>query len=229
MKRLAPTSIQTPPKLYRQSQLKKRKPKRYVSKPGVVSVGRQAFPPILRNTLVYTELVSIPLSALGIGLYQFRANGMYDPNYTSTGNQPMFFDELCGVYNHYVVLSAKCTIQQYTQNDFACSYTLWVDDDTTVAGGPATSRARTDAVSMICNTNNQTSPELSVWYNAKKMFGGDPTSGDQQQGTSGSDPSELAFFDIHVLGDTIASPTIKVMVTIEYNCQWSEWKTNGGS
>lgn len=43
--------------------------------------------------------------------YVFSANGLYDPDITSTGHQPMGFDQLMTFFQHYTVLNAQISIQ----------------------------------------------------------------------------------------------------------------------
>lgn len=53
-----------------------------------------------------TILLNPKPDALGVtasNTYQFSANGMYDPDITSTGHQPMYFDNYASVYQRYHV------------------------------------------------------------------------------------------------------------------------------
>ncbi len=45
-----------------------------------------------------------------VASYVFAANGLFDPDITSTGHQPMGFDQLMLSYNHYCVLSSKIIV-----------------------------------------------------------------------------------------------------------------------
>jgi hypothetical protein len=42
--------------------------------------------------------------------YIFSANGMYDPDITSTGHQPMGYDQMVVFYQHYCVTASKITV-----------------------------------------------------------------------------------------------------------------------
>ena len=41
----------------------------------------------------------------------FRANSLYDPDYTGTGHQPHGTDEMGLFFNHYTVISSKITVK----------------------------------------------------------------------------------------------------------------------
>ena len=34
-----------------------------------------------------------------------------DPNHTGVGHQPLYFDQLMTIYNHYIVIGAKITVK----------------------------------------------------------------------------------------------------------------------
>lgn len=50
------------------------------------------------------------LTTLNGAIYQFRANSVYDPDYTGIGHQPMYFDNFASLYTKYRVLSSKITV-----------------------------------------------------------------------------------------------------------------------
>lgn len=62
-----------------------------------------------RAKLRYYDVVTLSTGAGSAGTYVYAANGLYDPDITSTGHQPMPFDQLMLSFNHYVVLRATCT------------------------------------------------------------------------------------------------------------------------
>lgn len=65
--------------------------------------------------------------------YVFSANGLYDPNITGIGHQPIGFDQLMTMYNHYTVIGAKITLTVKNQDT---SSLQWVG--VAVTASPAT-------------------------------------------------------------------------------------------
>lgn len=64
--------------------------------------------------LPYSELISLSEDAAGYGSYTWLANSLYDPNFTGTGHQPRYYDELVGPvaltpYNAYTVIGCWYT------------------------------------------------------------------------------------------------------------------------
>jgi hypothetical protein len=69
------------------------------------------FPARKRATLTYHTNIDLFCGASGtVGNYIFVANGLYDPDYSGTGHQPMGFDQMMVFYYHYTVLRAKITV-----------------------------------------------------------------------------------------------------------------------
>ena len=60
---------------------------------------------------VYIDASSPTVATNGIAYNTFRANGCHDPNMTGVGHQPRGWDQHKDLYNEYVVLGSKITIQ----------------------------------------------------------------------------------------------------------------------
>lgn len=69
----------------------------------------------LVTTLRYSTNISLDpkpenLGSTGSNVWQFSANGCYDPDTTGLGHQPMYFDNYSAVYNQYRVLKSEITV-----------------------------------------------------------------------------------------------------------------------
>lgn len=81
---------------------------RYRKRPLELRIAPTPFPESKRVWHRYVEDVTLPGStAPGLtDYYSFRLNSVYDPNYTGTGHQPLFHDEMAAKYTTYTVISA---------------------------------------------------------------------------------------------------------------------------
>lgn len=68
------------------------------------------FPRQFMTKLVYNQVIDFN-GATQFQNHVFRANSVYDPDYTGVGNQPMWFDEFAQLYQRYTVYASKiqCT------------------------------------------------------------------------------------------------------------------------
>lgn len=172
----------------------------------------------------YCEQIGLT-SASGVpAYYKFSCNGLYDPNVTATGHQPMYFDQFSGLYYHYVVLASRIKILCYTGPTVPYLVNLFIDD---VGGAPA----QTDPVGVFENSLAQRPKiateylpvELMASWDAKKYFGPDPLDNNSLAGTGLGNPVEQSYFTICVKTvDGITSATARVVVEIEYTAIWKE-------
>jgi len=61
-------------------------------------------------TFKYSSRVSISGAAATVSSYAFRLNGLFDPDFTGAGSQPMYYDQFSALYSKYRVLGARWSI-----------------------------------------------------------------------------------------------------------------------
>lgn len=65
-----------------------------------------------KGLLYYETNLSLTPLVTGAAVgYVFTANGLYDPNITATGHQPMGFDQLMAFFEQYHVVSSTITVR----------------------------------------------------------------------------------------------------------------------
>lgn len=92
------------------------------------------FPPRFKKKLFYCENGIGSTSSAGLcTTYFFSANGMFDPNVTGTGHQPMGFDQMMLMYEQYSVTSAKISVTfvNASASNILDSVGLYLSPDTT--------------------------------------------------------------------------------------------------
>lgn len=76
----------------------------------------EIFRPITTK-LVYTDTILLTSTGgVAFNTYTFRANSVYDPDWTGGGHQPTRFDQLAAIYARYEVLKSKIRVQ-FTTGD----------------------------------------------------------------------------------------------------------------
>lgn len=164
---------------------------------------------------------------------RYRANGMYDPDQTGAGAQPLYFDQLATIYNHYTVVASKITVastplSQTTED--AYQVVLWINDDFTKTPNFNSVLEQQGSQSRLCNAQNPGTTYMSTSWSLWNRFRG--RTGDSRfTGNSGADPSEQTGFEIIVraLDGGVSSVSVYHVVTIEYTAVWTELKDIAGS
>jgi len=91
-----------------------------------------------RRKLMYheEELAFTSTSGVPSG-YVFSANGLFDPNITGTGHQPVGFDQLMQYYEQYTVVASKATVDLLNSNTTAISRcVLYLSPDAAILTDP---------------------------------------------------------------------------------------------
>lgn len=97
---------------------KKYNKKKYTKKRQTLSI--QKGPTFSAQQMVklnYVETISLNPATGLVADYVFSANGMYDPNITGTGHQPLGFDQWMTFYDHYTVIGAKISATWHSAGD----------------------------------------------------------------------------------------------------------------
>lgn len=180
----------------------------------------------------YRELVQLTTAAGGMGRYTFSANGMYDPNITGTGHQPMYFDQLSGLYNHYVVIGSKIKVRlvPYNQSQPALQFALFLNDDTTLTPTTVDGVAeQTKAVSRLYPATQAYPASVTCKFSARKVFGPSIMANTALQGSNSANPAEQQFFDLVYSVPTATGMSWWAECEIDYIAIWSERKDVGQS
>lgn len=174
--------------------------------------------------LKYCDQYLITATAGSMANYEWRANSIYDPDYTSPGgHQPMFRDVYAGLYNKYRVLSSKITIKAVPFPSESHCCVLYLDDST---GLPATLSAvreqnmtKSEAIVQPQGKNNT----ISIVYSAKKVFGKD--NDDETLASIGTNPANQQLFSIACQNlNSSVGTNCQLVVQIEYWIQFSDLK-----
>lgn len=181
-------------------------------------------------TLTYDDIVQVSYTA-GSGNFVFSTNGMYDPNITGIGHQPLYFDQLGAIYNHYTVLSSNIEVQPMgstVSKDY--HMTLHVDDNGVDAGsGPATVASRPGAKSISFNPAVSTPATTRMSWSAAQQFGPNVQNNQLFRGNPGTNPTEQAYYFITISDLGLSTSTIPMRVKITFRSVWTELRTIAGS
>lgn len=190
---------------------------------------KTGFPKELRMKHRYCETFNFAGTAGAINNQQFSCNGLYDPNVTGVGHQPMYFDQLAAIYNHYTVLSSKITISAVIADTVINPVHLvcYINDDTTVT--PATIQSRmeqsTARFTTVLPSGNGRAVITNRW-SATQNFGPGAVSDPNLQGNAAANPTEQQYYTISGQVADLASSwgITAVYVVIEYDTIWQELK-----
>lgn len=208
-----------------------RKPRNFTSVP--VGLG---FPKRMTMTCRYAETGTITTGGSGsTSTINYRANGLFDPNQTGGGHQPMYFDQMMSVYNHYICIGSKATITWAQLPDGAglrppVTVGVFLNDDTTVTPSLNGILENSAAVIRTMTQNTGVTARTNCTFSAKKVFGGSVLAAEDLQGTVTTNPAEESIYTLFVdSGAALTACTVMYRIQIDYIAVFRELKDNTGS
>lgn len=190
----------------------------------------------LRKFVKMKYVVHESIGSPGVGaitVKEYRANGMYDPEFAVGGHQPYGFDQLMSQYNHFTVLKATFDVEnqnvQYADTMMLIP-ALTADSGTLAAAYAAGGingltelpiAGQTLALNTYGADTRGRQRRTRLRFDAAKFFGKkawDLIGEDRFQGDINADPPEQAFFGFALYNplNTALNHTYPITVTITY-------------
>lgn len=175
------------------------------------------------------ELTFSPSLISPLSTYVYRANSIFDPDFTGVGHQPLGHDEWSKFYNKYVVLGSKITIRSQTNNavNIPCIVGIQMSDASAVVA--ATSLALIEqGTAKWCFFSGTTNGRPAIcsqkysakrWHNVKNAKDAYGLLADM-----GSNPTDQTYFIVFgsAYDGLSAASQQYLTVTIEYIVELSD-------
>lgn len=203
----------------------RRRPKRLRRPRMPLATSNKPFPLIRFAKLRYYEEILINPTSGSVSAVGYRANGMYDPLHSTGGHQPMGFDQLMLLYDHFEVYGSKITASFLPNGDqYHCG--VYIDDDPTAPGGITQIMEQRGTNTKFMATT-ATRPTVAVKrYSQIKTYGKPARGSDSQKGSASADPTESTIFQVWAAGVGGADPgAVIVLIEVEYFAKFSELRT----
>lgn len=184
--------------------------------------------PTTMTTLAYPYLTTLTESSVSAGAYYtFGLNRLYDPDVTSTGQQPIGFDQMCALYNRFRVIKTDVRLIFTNVNSLTNSGTVG-HFETPASLFPSSSLAwqvqRMGQWNMLAPTSSCKTVEfnysVNMWDVAgvpKSVYMADLS----YTGTSTADPTSQLYTHTWARG-IVAIANVAVAIELRYHVEWSE-------
>jgi len=183
------------------------------------------FPAKKSCRLRYSTNCSFSSASGVVASYVFSANGLFDPDITGTGHQPMGFDQMMLSYNHYCVTDARirCTFKNTTGSTLqvACAVTpsatpSSVIDTILEFGGLQTTCLEVKGTSGAVQT-------IAAGVNIKSIQGNQfVLDNPNLQGSAAANPVEQTYFILYTWDSSGTTGTANCDVQIDFNATFTE-------
>jgi len=163
-------------------------------------------PKVFKTRLRYVSEVALDPTTTSV-VQVFRANDLYDPDYSAGGHQPRGFDELCQFYHRFTVIGSKINVKQVIMPGTALSTAepMYWGVNVTRTPTELSGLLQTDLIERtrsfkmggnFFNTTTQTQNK-SAKFSTKKHFASKAVVGDNAYyNTSSASPSNVGYYTL---------------------------------
>jgi len=185
------------------------------------------FPAKAVKRLRYSTNCQLASTAGAVTTQVYAMNGLFDPDITGTGHQPMGFDEMMLYFNHYCVMS--CRIQCIFKGISSTKLTVCIRQD-----GAATPITTIDRIVELggavydyleITTTAGATKRLDMSASVARLQGisrraltADPS----LQGTNAANPAELSYFHVAVWDAAAQTGSVNVDVVLDFLAVFTE-------
>jgi len=188
----------------------------------------------LRNSfqtkLRYSSEVSLDAAIGTPATWQFRANDLYDPDYSGVGHQPYGTDQLFAMYDHAVVTAARITVHCANTYTYPIWLALKVSDSVSYSSTVDKLLEQPFVRAQLkLNQSGSVSTPLNHSVDVAKFLGISRQgllSGPDYRCSASNSPAEVVYFQLYVEGQGSDNPTAVIAhVLIEFDAVFVEPKT----
>lgn len=174
----------------------------------------------------YADTTKLTSTSGVIAEHKLAANNVFDPLAAAGGHQPMGFDQMAGLYNHYVVLGSKlvCTFSDISGTSSIVVGAYLSDDLTTLYINHRTYKEAKRGQQKVI-VYNRSPTYIKCKYSAKKFHGvKDVKDNITTLGAAvNANPTETAVYHIYAATlDGISTSAVYCSYYIDYIVAYSE-------
>jgi len=177
------------------------------------------------TTLRYCDFFQLTSTTGGTVSNVFRANGIFDPDYTGGGHQPLFRDAWVGLYDYYTVLGSKITVEYQSRNATnGFIVALQGSDTPTLTSTVSTWMEQNNGVHTLLGNANTGSKTLTMTYSPDENLGAHMKDDQSSMVGTGSDPGSQQAYYFGILAateDAATTAIVTVAVQIEYTVKFA--------
>jgi len=188
----------------------------------------------VKGQLYYEPYVTRTASLGSMAIYNIAANDLYDPNRTSTGHQPIGFDQMMLMYEQFCVIRSHIKVTFINTGTDAARCSIILSPDTSAPPSVTAAMENGLLTSTIINGSGDNAGSnrmktLHLTCDIPKYFGksyqailADPL----QSGNISASPGEQVYFQV-VVWDPFSSSTdaeVAMDITVSYDTMYWEPK-----
>lgn len=196
-------------------------------------IGSTPFPHTLVTKLTYVCRFTLsPTAADTLTAKNFVCNGLYQPESTpgARAHQPMNFDQIILLYNHYEVLGSKIVVDfQGVPTSVSTGNQIvgiHINDDATIMGNNFDRLLENGSTAWTTLTDEIAKKRLTMKWSQKRVLGPNVRGNDNVKGNAIANPVEQSIFAVYTLANdpTVVADSVVCVARITYVARFTERK-----
>jgi len=185
------------------------------------------FPNTIITKLRYCDTFNLASTAGSVVAQLFAANGIFDPDISGIGHQPMYRDNFASIYDQYVVLGSKIKVTFSNTGANAAIVGINGDDDSSGSATLATKLEQNNSLWRQIGALGSGLDTCTITNNFEPLrdFGIAAKDDGSSSTPVGSNPNELWVFQTFMAANNSATLTVQCTVEIEYTVKFTELQT----
>jgi hypothetical protein len=192
--------------------------------PGVDGQTVFGFPKSIITKLRYCDNYSLTSTTGAVARQFMSANGIFDPDITGSGHQPMWRDNYAAIYNNYVVLGSKITVHFQSQT-MDRSYVVGIvgDDDSSTSTTLSTLQEQNNSIWTVHGTAHAGPTILTHTYQPLEDIGIAVKDDGYMSVPTGQNPTQQWYYCIFLAAlPSSDTGVVNVTVEVEYTVKFQE-------
>jgi hypothetical protein len=196
--------------------------------PGVDGHRVFGFPNTIITKLRYCDQLSMTSTLGATALYVFAANGIFDPDITATGHQPMYRDNYAALYDQYVVIGSKIKI---TVSNMSATHSGTIgingDDDSSGAVNLSTHMEQNNSkwIQLGPLGSGRDTETITCTFEPLRDFGVAAKDDGASATAVASNPNELWCYQFFAATNGANTGVFEFSVEIDYTVKFTELQT----
>jgi len=176
------------------------------------------------TTLRYCDDFKLTSTAGATVSNVYRANGIFDPDYTGGGHQPLFRDAWVGLYDYYTVLGSKITVT-YISLSATVPFIIGLQgsDTPSLTSTVTTWCEQNNGVSSLLGNISAGPQTLTMTYSPEENLGANMKDDQSSLVSTGADPGSQQAYYFGILAGAANALTadVYVKVQVEYTVKFA--------
>lgn len=195
--------------------------------PGVDGERRFGFPNSIITKLRYCEYKVLTGTTGARGLNVYNANGIFDPDQTGSGHQPLYRDEYAAIYDNYVVLGSKITVTYLPRTASECTLVgIAGDNDSTSTSTIETLMEQSNAVSAGMGPPGAPVVTLAATFEPLRDVGIAAKDDGAVLTSVGANPGDTWTYCVWAAAaNGTSTVNVDIKVEVDYTVKFSQLKT----